>query len=801
MRTVFEYARMVFLIAALSIQLIIPAQGLTLEPEKSSITSCICETNLVGLTATNPSDNLDAVVMAASGEKPWIIPGPKEYNLLPRSVKQVTAFVTPDCFAVPGKYSASVTAKAQSGSATATIGIDVSTCVKMEPEYEMELCRGEVAKSSIRIRNIARDEGRSYVITATSKGAKAAAVTVPPKVYVDVNSEKSIDFSIDATELNVGSYEYVLKAQALYEATDVPTTDVDSTLVKVEVKNCESYEVIVPDSVDVCAGVPTTYKAKLINKGAPASVRLSTDSNYVAIKPESGILHYQETADIELIVDAPIGVHVVKINAKSDLKAVEKEMKVNARECFGVEMQMQAEKVICSEYGAEYDLVLKNRENAAEYAITVSGLDAKISKEKVTLGKLQTETLKFTIPKDAASGTYSATITASSKDARDSISKEISLQKCFDFRLTGPAVELCPCEEAAVDFELINFGIKDDTYVLTSESDFLELKDSQVSIRSKEKAKLSATISSCNLESTKYNAIISAKSKSMPSVEDKLKIDLTVRSKEQCYGIELRPASTNINSPCGIKSQSVMVINKGTKETAVSLSATQGSKVTPDNLLLTPGESKEVFLVVFPSPSRCGTQFNVDMKAESRGISVSKQFKVDMEPEEKATPTPTKPAMPSATISEIKQLEAELNYTNETLMIRSLPGTNVLITPEDEQPIEVQTDDKGELEAQVGAGTFLITLSRAGYKPVTLQVNITGNQTGIGDAGAAGNLGSIPLLLVAFLIIVAALYFVLKRGDREEETDEQESEEETEEESMEEPVKPKRGRKRKKAPL
>ncbi|MFH1442576.1 MAG: hypothetical protein ABIG96_00930 [Candidatus Micrarchaeota archaeon] len=769
------------------------AHALALVPESSSIKSCICETTLVKLTASNPSDISEAVTMGASGDKPWVIPGPKEFSLPAKSSKEITAFVTPDCFAIPGKYSSSVTAKSASGSATARIGIDVTSCVLVQEPAGISLCRGETASPKLAIRNIARDEGRSYALSVSSKDANPKAITILPKVFVDMNSEKTISYTIDASVLSVGEYNFDIKAQALYEATDVPTTDVDTATVKVEVKNCEAFELSAPFTIEVCAGVPTAFKISLVNKGAPADVKLASDASFLTLKPTSGTLHYGETAEIELNVNAPEGEKTVKLTATSDLKTVEKQISVKSRECFGTDLQMQAGKVICSEDGAEYDLVIKNRETPAEYKVSVSGVEAKLSSGNVNLGKFESQTLKFTIPKNSATGAFTAKITAESKDSKDTVQKEISIQKCYDFRLTGPAVELCPCETATINYELINFGVKDDKFSLASESDFVNLKEAAVSVASKEKAKLEATVGSCKLESGTYNGVIAAKSVSYPDMQDKLKIELTVKSKEQCYGIELKAALTSILSKCEIKSQAVTVTNRGSRETAVSLSATGGSKVTPDNLLLKSGESRNVNLVIFPSPSKCGTTFSVDMKAESKGVSASKQFAIDMEPEEKASPTPVQTTTPKPTdsTSEVKDLDAQINYENDSLIIKTLPGARILIAGEDGTPREEKADENGELSTKIGAGTFLITLSRAGYKPITLQVNVTGNMTGMGDGGSAANLGSIPLLLVAFLIVVAALYFVLKndKGDGEE-AEEEEPEEE-------EPVKPKRGRRKK----
>ncbi|MEK6954428.1 MAG: hypothetical protein AABX01_05440 [Candidatus Micrarchaeota archaeon] len=763
--------------------------ALTLAPESPTITSCICETNLVKLVASNTGNALESVIMSSSGDKAWAIPGPREFNLAAKSSKDITAFVTPDCFAVPGKYSVSVTGKSAQGSATAKIGIDVSACVVLADDAAISLCRGEIGKGKISIKNIARDEERTYRITASSKGIAASAITTPSKVAVGVNSQKEFEYSIDAANINVGEYSLDVKAQALYEATDAPTTDVDTASVKVIVKNCENYELAAPKSADVCAGVPTVFKAKLVNNGAPADIKLSTDTPYAIIKPSSGTLHLGESADLEITVNAPKGEYKARLFAKSPLKAVESEMAITSKECTGVELSMQVEKSICSESGAIYDLMLRNRDTPTEYTLTVSGIDAKLAMDKVSLGKAQSQTVKLEIPKDGKTGTFSATISASSKDGKDTITKEISVQKCYDFRLTGPEVALCPCEQATIDYELINFGIKDDTFALNSESPFLTLTQSSARVASKEKSGLKVTVDSCSLESGKYNGIIVAKSSAFPGLTDKLKLDLTVKSKEQCFGIELKPASTDIFSKCEIKSQSVMVKNIGIKETAVSLSATLGSKVTPDNLLLAPSESREVTLVIFPSPSKCGTEFKVDMKGESKGVSATKQFKVYMEPEEAKTPVSTATIKPIPTTGGTgNELKAEINYTNNTLIINSLPDVKIVISEEGKNSTENLTDSGGNFAQEIGAGTFLITLSRPGYAPLTLAVNVTDD--GSGAEGFAGNLGTIPLLLVAFLIIVAALYFVLRRGGSDEDG---ESVEEDEEEK-----KPKRKSRRRK---
>ncbi|MFH1257451.1 MAG: hypothetical protein V1658_00780, partial [Candidatus Micrarchaeota archaeon] len=295
------------------------ASAVTLVPEKTAITSCICETNLVKITASNPSDSLEAVLMTPSGDKAWVIPGPKEFNLPPRSSKEITAFVTPDCFAIPGKYQVAVSAKSSQGNAQTQIGVDVSACVQLPQEQTLSVCRGEVATARMPIKNIARDEERTYALSATSKDSNLKSITLSPKITVGVNSEKLFDATIDSTNLDVGTHNYLVKAQALYEATNVPTTDMDTANLKVEVRNCETYDFQIPDSVDVCAGIPTSYKVKLVNKGSPAAIRLSSDSNFVALKPTSGTLHVGEVADIELTINAQKGTSTVKITAQSEL--------------------------------------------------------------------------------------------------------------------------------------------------------------------------------------------------------------------------------------------------------------------------------------------------------------------------------------------------------------------------------------------------------------------------------------------------------------------------------------------------
>ncbi|MBI5225529.1 hypothetical protein HY989_06685 [Candidatus Micrarchaeota archaeon] len=777
------------------------SSGITLEPQSTSINSCICETNLVKIIARNPTNNLESVIMSSSGDKPWVIPGPKEFNIGSGGSKEITAFVTPDCFALPGKYSVAVTAKTATSSATSKIGVEVSTCVVMEDIAEISICKGEAFKAKIPIKNIARDEERIYAISLSSKDGSSKAITAPTKMTVGINTQKDLELAVDGKLLNVGNYVAQIKAQALYEATSIPTTDVDTTNLKIEVKNCEAFDLIAPAKADVCAGTPTIIKASLVNSGTPANVRLTTNSQNVKITPDAGLLHEAETAPLEIAINAQAGSQTAKLFAKSDLKSVEKEIEINARECQGVRMDLESDKTICSEDGASFDLVLNNRETPNDYKLSISGIDASLSQNTLSLGKGETKTVKVIIPKDFETGNYNAKISAASKTGTDAIARNFAIDKCFDFRLTGPSVEMCSCEEKQVQYELINFGLKDDMFSLKSESGFVSLKETTAFVKSKEKISLTAKIDTCGLKTLgtaeeKINGVITAKSQSGKS--DSLKLDVKVKSVNQCYGIELKPKSTDIHSACEIKSQSVNVINRGSRETAVSLSANLGSKVTPDNLLLQPGESKEVFLVIFPSPSRCGTKFNVEMKAEGRGTTATKGFAIDMDPEE-ITPVPSATAkataLPSARIGDT--IVAQINYTNDTLMIKTLPGTDVLIVGE--KTIEAKSNEEGKLDAPLSSGTFLVTLSKSGYKPLTMQVNVTGNQTGIGGFGAQGSMDSLPMLLIAFLIIVAALYFVLKRdGSDEENSQEDESEEFDGDDSEEEDEKPKRGRKKRK---
>ena len=303
----------IFLMVGFLIQL---SSGLTLEPKATSINSCICETNLVKIIASNPGDSFESVVMSSSGDKQWVIPGPKEFNLGSRSSKEITAFVTPDCFAMPGKYSVAVTGKTATSIATSIIGVEVSTCVLMDDIREISICRGETQTVKIPIKNIARDEERIYAISLSSKDGSSKAITAPTKLTVGINTQKELELKIDGKLLSVGSYEAQVKAQALYEATSVPTTDLDTTKLKIQVKNCEVFDLIAPRIADVCAGESTTLKASLVNSGTPTGVKLSTNSKTVKISPDSGILHEDETAALEIIINAPIGKQTVTLFAK-----------------------------------------------------------------------------------------------------------------------------------------------------------------------------------------------------------------------------------------------------------------------------------------------------------------------------------------------------------------------------------------------------------------------------------------------------------------------------------------------------
>ncbi|NYZ78189.1 hypothetical protein H0N96_02185 [Candidatus Micrarchaeota archaeon] len=761
----------------------VSAAAITLTPASVEETTCICDTQITKFIASNPGDVEDNYLFSIAGTETWGVIAPFNAVLKPSDAIDVYSFITPSCFAVPGTYFFTVTGKSTTEEAKSAVTLRVNPCVKITAKNTPKtMCTGEKTGFQIELHNSGKTTSKNYSILFDGEAAPAATSS-DKEVWVAAGETKTASVFIDSARLKPGVHKLIVKAVALYPPTGQPTGDADSIEIVFETRACQDIgieiegmpspipytnasggmgiDLIVPEAFDACIKQKNIARVKITNYGKTSDVvTLSTNATQVTLEKTS----IPVPANSSVFVNAEfkpeeLGRMDFVFKARSTL-GVEKSilLPVEATECAGLLLRVEGPKEFCSEYGSrEFKAIVKNVGRPGSFELRAPNLPfIQFAEHYVTLNTGEEKQVSLEIPAYVSPENYTLTIRAVSPNASAKNYTRFEALDCFNVRLTASDSEVCQCSDQAFPFEVINLGVRPDSYfIATKESpDWIEFNETQnFTIQPSLKKTLFPKVTSCGAQPGTYRLEYAVKSNTdSTNVWDRVCMNVTVRTREDCYRARVTLPDEEYAEPNANTTIAVRVLNNGLEENVYSLrlEAPEWVNFTPgvsDYLRIPKTGERATQLTANPPASEVGKSFIIKISAVSRGISSNSEMILrvvalgeaqKLREEKKALPLP-----------------ADVKQEGTFIIVRTLPDASVSFNAGN-SVAETQADSSGSVKfAANQTGVWTITIKKQGYSDTSVLFEFKQPQkyTGAFTLDATTIAYGLVLLVVAALVL------------------------------------------------
>ncbi len=771
------------------------ASAIALTPASVEETTCICDTQITKFIASNPSDVEDNYVFSVSGDEEWGVIAPFNAVLKPGDAADIYSFITPSCFAVPGLYSFTVSGKSTTEEAKSVIKLRVNPCIKIDADaFPQSACVGEKLVARFSLHNNGKTTSKNYSILLEGDAAKAASAS-EKEVWVAAGETKPLQVFIDSTTLTPGAHKLVVKAIALYPPTGQPTGDSDVAEIVFETRACQDIGIeveglpsptiipanastagvglMIPEAFGACLKQKNSIRLKITNYGVAGDVvTLYTNATEVILEKTSVPIPANSSVFVNAVFE-PQGAGLKDYVFKArTTRGVEKSvlLPVESSECAGVFLRVEGPKQFCSENGSrDFNVFIKNIGRPTSFKLLAPNLPfAGFAQQYISVNTGEEKEVPIEIPAYVSPENYTLSVRAVSPNASAKNFTRFEALDCFNVRVTAADGEVCENADKAFPFEVINLGTREDAYYVTmlAGPDWISFNETQnFSIPPNSKKTFFPQVKNSEAPPGVYHIVFSVNSLTdSTNVWDRVGINVTARSKEECYRARVSLPREEFVEPNASTVIAVRVLNNGLEENVYSLrlEAPEWINFTPGFpgfLRIPKGGERGIKLIVNPPASEVNKTFIVKLAAVSRGVSSSDETILRV--------VAVGEAQKLRKAAEAIPLPADVAQENGFITVRTLPEASVSFLSGN-KIFETKTDSSGNARLAVNESSlWTITLKKQGYSDTSVSFEFKQPQkvTGAFLLDANAMLYS-AILLVAVVLALYGVYLLSGRKKR-----------------------------------
>ena len=699
------------------------ASPLVLAPTEVSADACICDTELVVFTASNPAPTADNYSFSITSSVPWGVVAPSLAVIGGQGSLPLYAYLTPSCFASPGNYDFTLKGQSSDYNANAHVALRVTPCVTLQDASteSKTMCLGEKHAYKVLLRNKSRTAAKNYTIILT--GDASAAATAPQKVFVPAVGETAFDISLDSAKLSgTGTKTLNVRAVSIYEVTGQPTNDEGTLSMQFIMNNCQQLDFNFPNlggnAIEKCAETPFSTPMVVTNAGPLGdTVTLYTNASQATV-PRTLEIASGGTQQTQLTIAANTGTFTLKVSAASKYGAVrEKTLEVVSKTCFGVNVDVMLPNNTCSDTEHAFPVKIRNTGAAPQlFNLSVKNMDfVALQPAQVFLNPGEEKEVKLLISSGMKDGKYEPIVSARSEMSYGENKTYIYLERCYGVRLSGENDWICQCSDKAFPFNVINIGTQSDSYTLyrVDGPEWMQqdlLNGSVLDIEGRSRRTVNPVVFTCDADPLKYKFTFAVSSVSR-NVSDKLCVNITVYSKAVCYVARVAGPDVEAVEECTSTIIPVTIQNTGMLKNAYALDVEGPTwvNVTPDFVFLEKAGAQVVYLSASPPLNEAGNSYKIKIIATAKGVVSTKEITLNVVGQgEKASPTPKLEVMP-----------LDVSYAAGSLRFKCADGALVSVkSPSNKTSAATCVNGSATLGAGE-YGVYSIAVTKAGFVPIT----------------------------------------------------------------------------------
>ncbi|MFH1780326.1 MAG: hypothetical protein ABH803_04285 [Candidatus Micrarchaeota archaeon] len=563
------------------------------------------------------------------------------------SEKEFEVIVTSSCSMQQGDYFVKVKATGSKGSVLEKQGF-----------LRVKLCT-RVGVSMPSVQSVCPGDETKYLITVDNNGRFTENGVVSVDLDVSLFSMGSNSFDLSPGEskqftMLVSIPRGFPPAQIPFKVTAVSDYSFKEAFSVLDIGGlqCSNLVITLPAIIEAQAGATTPAGVSFKNLGSKDDFEItlscpkftSIDLNKISLETgetTSGVLSVKPSAsdsnkEFDCVVNAKSTRYnslfygktkiVVKDFIKGFVKAVVSGNKVSACEGDLVEIEFE----------------IDNTGRAASYDISLSGLPAFSDSALVSVGEASKK--RFTVSSVAKQGAI--TVNAANEFVSSSATVLIEARDCYSSSVQASKTEVsvCPLAKDSVSIKVKNTGEKADSYVYSIGSGTAKTSLSKQSSQLNANAEDSVLLIVAPLES-QYGSteVISFKSQGrdaattsitlrVPSKEVCFDLGLVIEQVKEVHKLTIEPKQTRIEcEQCSTASLELLLKNTGSFDESVYLSTdTLWVFINPEEIVLSKGESKQLFLFFSPTAQIQPGEHSVVLAAGNQKASVKLKLLVNV---------------------------------------------------------------------------------------------------------------------------------------------------------------------------
>ena len=381
-----------------------------------NLTVAPCKGVSFDITVSNTGNNEDTYAIMLDGiNSDWYSLSQDSITLGVGQSDKVYLFVTPDCLAKAGTYKVNLTASGQSTDTDIfTMEIIPDHVINLIVPNETTTCLREENTFSIEINNAGKF---SEDVELSVSGDASDIVTLNEETFTIGKGEiQNVTVTVNPTDIDEGGYDLEITAKS----TTSYAGATEFTLVNIV--DCYKVDVTVPDQLEACVNVPTTFNITVENVGLKDDVYNISISDMNYQKTAELIPQESKTFEVEYSNDAE-GTYELAYTVSSIYTSQEGTINVTVLKCYAVSMSVEETSLnIDVGKGKLIKATVTNDGTKTDTFEITSDVDwVSIKPTSVTLDSGESKDVYiYYSPEFGTTGTYETTLTVKSDNSETS---------------------------------------------------------------------------------------------------------------------------------------------------------------------------------------------------------------------------------------------------------------------------------------------------------------------------------------------------------------------------------------------
>ncbi len=489
----------------------------------------------------------------------------------------------------------------------------------------------------------------SYTVSKSGLAANWALVSPSGFVLDEGESQEVYVYVTPSKNALTGDYSLNLN----FDSEKASSQKVESIL---RIKECHSVEVSSLDKEDeICLGEFAEFSFEVKNNGLwteTFDIELTGSlEEHASLSKEIVRLEPNTAEEVKIQVDTSSikpGLYYISgsVDSRESDASDTEEFSLNVEGCYGFSVDSESYAEQCENSRVDVPIVIENLGKSSDvFEISVSGPDwVSVSRNEISLAGRDSREFDLVLSPDYGDdGIQDFKIRVSSVEGGETKEMEFKskVNSCYGVRvdISEEKDVVCAGNSVIYPVSVKNLGEFDEEIVVFVDSEFASIDESFLNLASEESEEFSLEISTPKDASSSYDVEVFAELQKNQDISDKDKIEISVPSKQDCFGVNIDAELKKVSVAYGEAALVPIIIeNVGIEKRSYVLDMSGNgvnyASLNPSAIELEKGSSEAIHLYISVPVDASQDEYEVIVSARDEEGIVSSSTKVSFYPYE-----------------------------------------------------------------------------------------------------------------------------------------------------------------------